>query len=187
MQITQTIVTELINRIKTELGNGLDGAGIAIVDADKKVVSMAISEAGEREFLGLTDTKGSYFYIRLNGAPSESRPAAAQRYGSCGNEIIERVPLKLVAMHPCQDPAELLNAFKFALYNQCLKKFQSVYQIADIRLFPVTSDCVPWRVYVSETGNKWESLHSMMQFVSIDFILQYQYTYTEKCVDYKIC
>ena len=188
MQIAQTIITEIINQIIAQLGNGLTGSGIAIKDIKGQVVSLELSGSGEREFLGLDDTKGSYFYIRQNGTPVETPvTSATARRGSCGTEILTRIPFKLVAMHRCQDPKTLVEAFKFALFTTNLTNVAKPYQVTDARALPSSFSAVPWEVYVSETGKDATTLQSGLQVVSVDFNLQFQYTYSDKCIEYKIC
>jgi len=187
MQIAQEIIQEIINQIVTTLGNGLTGSGIAIKDSQGKVVSLEVSQSGERIFLGLDDTKGSYFYIRQSGLSVEARVAAANRFGSCGNEMSVRIPFKLVAMHRCDDPKKLLESFKFALYSTNLKSFYTDFKVSNITLFPVSSNAISWEIYVQETGRDANTLQSTLQIISIDFILQFQHTYNNLCVDFKIC
>jgi len=185
MQIPQTIIDYIITEMSAIVG--FNGYGIAIKDVDGKVVSLALSESGEREFWGLDDTVGSKFYFRQNGNPSETRATAGNKIGSCGNEIIGRLPLKLVCQHPCESPAVLVDYLKYALFTTNFKRVNLGYDISDIRIFPVSYNAVPWNVYELESGRDPKTLVSNMQCISVDIVLQYQYTYSDKCKDFSIC
>ena len=61
------------------------------------------------------------------------------------------------------------------------------YDISDIRIFPVSYSAVPWNVYELESGRDPKTLVSNLQCISVDIVLQYQYTYSDKCKDFSIC
>ena len=186
MKIAQTIIDYIIDQIKNNIGNGIDGAGIGIIDASKKIVSATISDSGERDFLGLNDTRGNYFYFRTNGSPVESRLAAGSKRGSCGTQIQTRIPLKLVVQHRCESSIELVDVMKSALYTINLNRNWK-YDIFDIKLIPVSFNPSPFDVWKMETGRESNEFDSMWQIISIDFLLQIQYTYSNKCISFDIC
>lgn len=191
MIITQTIIDYLISQIQTELttvtGESVTGKGIAVKDVAGQVVELTVSANGHRNYVGIDDSKNAYFYIRLNGTTTEARKAANVKRGSCGIEMEIRTPFKLVFQHRCSDPRILLDSVKAALYNTSFKTIVWNYDIANIRLFPATSEVLSWSVYNQETGKEAKTLNSLMQIVSIDFTLVYDLVYNDKCQPFKFC
>lgn len=187
MIIAQTIVDQIISNIKAKLGNGIEGAGIGIRDTKNRVVTLYVSDSGDRINIGIDDREGSYFYIRENGVLSETRlQSRAQKFSSCF-EIQARYPMRLVAQHRCQDARTFLEAIKSALYSQKISSLLNPYDVRDVKFFPQNVNPIPWSVYATETGRDANQMQSNMQIVSIDFILQFTYTYSETCVNYEIC
>lgn len=191
MTVTQTIISEIISQVTASFeaatGTLISGAGLAIKDIEGKVVTLNVSASGEREYIGLTDTKGTYFYIRLaNTRVSETRKPANTKRGSCGIEQETRVILRLVAMHQCADAAMFAEIMKQALYTTDLKLIWP-YQIASAKLFPSTTNINPWEVYTEETGKEANTLNSYTQIIAIDFELRYDYTYSDKCGSLTLC
>jgi len=187
MIVTQYIVQQIIEQINTALGGAVCGGGIAIKDVEGKVVSLNTSEAGEREYLGLTDTKGTYFYIRLaNSRISETRKAANVRRGSCGIEQETKASFKLVAMTSCADALMWAEVVKQALYNVNLN-LNYPYSVVGAKLYPQSTNINSWEVYTEETGLDPKTLNSYIKIVSVDFELRYDYIYTDKCDNIKIC
>ena len=191
MYVTQVIIDYIIASLKNDLaiatGNVINGAGIAIKDVDGKVISLKSTYSGEHEYVGLNDTLNSYFYFRLNGSYTETRKAGNTKRGSCGLESEIRVPLKLVMQHKCADPRMLMDALKSSLYNVNYKWVKWEYDVINVKLFPGVSNVVSWEVYQSETGKDPKTLNSLMQMISVDFDLRYDFTWSEKCKPFKIC
>lgn len=189
MYVTQTIINELISQIDAQMlavNVHVNGQGIAVKDTSGQVVTMNVTANGHRKYVGIDDTKRTGYYIRTNGIISETRKAANVKRGSCGIEMDVRVPLKLVFWAACEDPRLLLDSVRFALYSSNLKqKYQ--YEIVNPRLFPAAVEVLPWVVYASETGKDAKTLNSLMQIVSIDFELRYDFSLTEKCKPFTIC
>lgn len=190
MYVTQDIITELIKQIDTAMAAvnvNVHGNGIAVKDTVGQVVSLNVTQNGTRNYVGITDTSRTGYYIRTNGIVSETRKAANLKRGSCGIELDVRVPFKLVFWHNCADPRMLLDSVKFALYGANFKGVQWQYAIVNPRLFPVSNEILPWVVYAAETGKDAKTLQSLMQIVSLDFELRYDFSLTEKCKPFKIC
>lgn len=187
MIIAQTIVDEIIKQIESAIGQDVTGRGIGIFDINNRVVSLDISNSGEREYLGLTDTRGFYFYIRANGNPNESRITGRTKTGSCGLESRSRIPMKMVIMKSCSDSRALLDAFRKSLYSVNFSRFKPVYKINDIKIQPASFNVVPWQIYKDETGLDPKTFSSSIQIVSIDFNLEYFYNYADECPDFDIC
>ena len=190
MYVTQNIITELIKQIDTAMAAvnvNVNGNGIAVKDTAGQVVTMNVTQNGTRNYVGITDTARTGYYIRTNGIISETRKAANTKRGSCGIELDVRVPLKLVFWHLCADPRMLLDSVKFALYGANFKGIQWQYAIVNPRLFPVSNEVLPWTVYAAETGKDPKTLLSLMQIVSLDFELRYDFSLTEKCKPFAIC
>ena len=107
MYVTQDIITELIKQIDTAMAAvnvNVHGNGIAVKDTAGQVVTLNVTQNGTRNYVGITDTARTGYYIRTNGIVSETRKAANTKRGSCGIELDVRVPLKLVFWHVCADP-----------------------------------------------------------------------------------
>ena len=190
MYVTQNIITELIKQIDTAMAAvnvNVHGNGIAVKDTAGQVVTLNVTQNGTRNYVGITDTARTGYYIRTNGIVSETRKAANTKRGSCGIELDVRVPLKLVFWHVCADPRMLLDSVKFALYGANFKGVQWQYAIVNPRLFPVSNEVLPWTVYAAETGKDPKTLLSLMQIVSLDFELRYDFSLTEKCKPFAIC
>lgn len=190
MYVTQDIITELIKQIDTAMASvnvNVHGNGIAVKDTAGQVVTLNVTQNGTRNYVGITDTARTGYYIRTNGIVSETRKAANTKRGSCGIELDVRVPLKLVFWHVCADPRMLLDSVKFALYGANFKGVQWQYSIVNPRLFPVSNEILPWTVYAAETGKDPKTLLSLMQIVSLDFELRYDFSLTEKCKPFAIC
>jgi hypothetical protein len=190
MYVTQDIITELIKQIDTAMAAvnvNVNGNGIAVKDTSSQVVTLNVTQNGTRNYVGITDTARTGYYIRVNGIVSETRKAANTKRGSCGIELDVRVPLKLVFWHLCADPRMLLDSVKFALYGANFKGIQWQYAIVNPRLFPVSNEILPWTVYAAETGKDPKTLLSLMQIVSLDFELRYDFSLTEKCKPFTIC
>lgn len=190
MYVTQNIITELIKQIDTAMAAvnvNVNGNGIAVKDTAGQVVTLNVTQNGTRNYVGITDTARTGYYIRTNGIVSETRKAANTKRGSCGIELDVRVPLKLVFWHQCADPRLLLDSVKFALYGANFKGVQWQYAIVNPRLFPVSNEVLPWTVYAAETGKDPKTLLSLMQIVSLDFELRYDFSLTEKCKPFAIC
>ena len=190
MYVTQDIITELIKQIDTAMAAvnvNVHGNGIAVKDTAGQVVTLNVTQNGTRNYVGITDTARTGYYIRTNGIVSETRKAANTKRGSCGIELDVRVPLKLVFWHVCADPRMLLDSVKFALYGANFKGIQWQYAIVNPRLFPVSNEVLPWTVYAAETGKDPKTLLSLMQIVSLDFELRYDFSLTEKCKPFAIC
>jgi hypothetical protein len=190
MYVTQDIITELIKQIDTAMAAvnvNVNGNGIAVKDTAGQVVTLNVTQNGTRNYVGITDTARTGYYIRVNGIVSETRKAANTKRGSCGIELDVRVPLKLVFWHVCADPRMLLDSVKFALYGANFKGVQWQYAIVNPRLFPVSNEVLPWTVYAAETGKDPKTLLSLMQIVSLDFELRYDFSLTEKCKPFAIC
>ena len=190
MYVTQNIITELIKQIDTAMAAvnvNVHGNGIAVKDTAGQVVTLNVTQNGTRNYVGITDTARTGYYIRTNGIVSETRKAANTKRGSCGIELDVRVPLKLVFWHVCADPRMLLDSVKFALYGANFKGVQWQYAIVNPRLFPVSNEVLPWTVYAAETGKDPKTLLSLMQIVSLDFELRYDFSLTEKCKPFTIC
>jgi hypothetical protein len=183
MKIAQNIVKEIIRQMAAFDPNLSNGRGIAIKDVKGQVVSLEVSASGERDYLGLSDIEGTYYYFRLNGTTTEVAATPAQRYGSCSMQIQQRVPLKLVAQHRCQSPIDFLESLKSALYSTTPK----MNGVDNILFLPANSNPVPWEVYAAETGREPETLQSLLQVVSLDFTLQIQYSPSNECFNNKIC
>lgn len=186
MRIAQTIVQYIIQEIITVFPN-LSGDGLGIKDVDSRIVTMDATQSGERTYIGLDDTKGNRFYIRLNGLAAETAVTGGTKRGSCGNEIQARYPLRLVVQHNCQTASDLVESIKHALYTINFTKHIWSYDVTNIKLVPVSVNVVDWQVYQEETGQQPKSLHSVLQFASVDFTLQFVYTYSNKCIDFNIC
>lgn len=190
MYVTQNIITELIKQIDTAMAAvnvNVNGNGIAVKDTAGQVVTMNVTQNGTRNYVGITDTARTGYYIRTNGIVSETRKAANTKRGSCGIELDVRIPLKLVFWHVCADPRMLLDSVKFALYGANFKGVQWQYAIVNPRLFPVSNEVLPWTVYAAETGKDPKTLLSLMQIISLDFELRYDFSLTEKCKPFAIC
>jgi hypothetical protein len=190
MYVTQNIITELIKQIDIAMSAvnvNVNGNGIAVKDTAGQVVTLNVTQNGTRNYVGITDTSGAGYYIRTNGIVSETRKAANTKRGSCGIELDVRVPFKLVFWNLCADPRMLLDSVKFALYGANFKGIQWQYAIVNPRLFPVSNEILPWTVYAAETGKDPKTLLSLMQIVSIDFELRYDFSLTEKCKPFTIC
>jgi hypothetical protein len=190
MYVTQDIITELIKQIDTAMqavNVNVNGNGIAVKDTAGQVVTLNVTQNGTRNYVGITDTARTGYYIRTNGIVSETRKAANTKRGSCGIELDVRVPFKLVFWHLCADPRMLLDSVKFALYGANFKGVQWQYAIVNPRLFPVSNEILPWTVYAAETGKDPKTLLSLMQIVSLDFELRYDFSLTEKCKPFAIC
>lgn len=190
MYVTQDIITELIKQIDISMAAvnvNVHGNGIAVKDTAGQVVTLNVTQNGTRNYVGITDTARTGYYIRTNGIVSETRKAANTKRGSCGIELDVRVPLKLVFWHQCADPRMLLDSIKFALYGANFKGIQWQYAIVNTRLFPLSNEILPWVVYAAETGKDPKTLQSLMQIVSLDFELRYDFSLTEKCKPFKIC
>jgi hypothetical protein len=190
MYVTQNIITELIKQINTAMAAvnvNVNGNGIAVKDTAGQVVTLNVTQNGTRNYVGITDTSGAGYYIRTNGIVSETRKAANTKRGSCGIELDVRVPFKLVFWNLCADPRMLLDSVKFALYGANFKGVQWQYAIVNPRLFPVSNEILPWTVYAAETGKDPKTLLSLMQIVSLDFELRYDFSLTEKCKPFAIC
>jgi hypothetical protein len=190
MYVTQDIITELIKQIDTAMAAvnvNVNGNGIAVKDTAGQVVTLNVTQNGTRNYVGITDTARTGYYIRTNGIVSETRKAANTKRGSCGIELDVRVPFKLVFWHVCADPRMLLDSVKFALYGANFKGVQWQYAIVNPRLFPVSNEVLPWTVYAAETGKDPKTLLSLMQIVSLDFELRYDFSLTEKCKPFAIC
>jgi|32_taG_2_1085360.scaffolds.fasta_scaffold05764_3 hypothetical protein len=187
MKLAQNITDEIISQIQTAIGNDTHGDGIAVFDTDGRVVSLAISSSGEREYFGLNDTKGNRFYIRLNGSVTESRITGNQKRGSCGVEDRTRIPMRLVAQHVCEDPRTLVEGYKRALYRVNLPLKYDGFSLQYIRIIPVSMNPIPWDVFAAETKKDPADLVSFMQIIAIDFVLEYQYNYADKCPIINIC
>jgi hypothetical protein len=190
MYVTQDIITELIKQIDTAMATvnvNVNGNGIAVKDTASQVVTLNVTQNGTRNYVGITDTSRTGYYIRTNGIVSETRKAANTKRGSCGIELDVRIPFKLVFWHLCADPRMLLDSVKFALYGANFKGVQWQYAIVNPRLFPVSNEVLPWTVYAAETGKDPKTLLSLMQIVSLDFELRYDFSLTEKCKPFAIC
>lgn len=190
MYVTQNIITELIKQIDTAMAAvnvNVHGNGIAVKDTAGQVVTLNVTQNGTRNYVGISDTQRTGYYIRTNGIVSETRKAANTKRGSCGIELDVRVPLKLVFWHVCADPRMLLDSVKFALYGANFKGVQWQYAIVNPRLFPISNEVLPWTVYAAETGKDPKTLLSLMQIVSLDFELRYDFSLTEKCKPFTIC
>jgi hypothetical protein len=190
MYVTQTIITELISQINAAMqavNVNVSGNGIAVKDTAGQVVTLNVTQNGTRNYVGITDTQRTGYYIRLNGITSETRKAGNIKRGSCGIELDVRIPLKLVFWHQCADPRLLLDSVKFALYGANFKGIQWQYDIVNPRLFPVNVEILPWVVFQSETGKNAKDLQSLMQIISLDFELRYDFSLTEKCKPFTIC
>ena len=190
MYVTQNIITELIKQIDTAMAAvnvNVHGNGIAVKDTAGQVVTLNVTQNGTRNYVGITDTQRTGYYIRTNGIVSETRKAANTKRGSCGIELDVRVPLKLVFWHVCADPRMLLDSVKFALYGANFKGIQWQYAIVNPRLFPVSNEVLPWTVYAAETGKDPKTLLSLIQIVSLYFELRYDFSLTEKCKPFAIC
>ena len=190
MYVTQDIITELIKQIDTAMAAvnvNVNGNGIAVKDTAGQVVTLNVTQNGTRNYVGISDTARTGYYIRTNGIVSETRKAANTKRGSCGIELDVRVPFKLVFWHVCADPRMLLDSVKFALYGANFKGVQWQYAIVNPRLFPVSNEILPWTVYAAETGKDPKTLLSLMQIVSLDFELRYDFSLTEKCKPFAIC
>jgi hypothetical protein len=191
MIVAQEIIDYIISQVSAEMsantGQIISGAGIAVKDIAGQVVTLQVDYKGFRNYVGLDDSKTGYFYIRLNGQFSEPRKAANVKRGSCGIESEVRIPLKLVFQHRCADPRVLLDAVKAALFNISFSGVKWNYNIVSPKLYPLTSELLPWVVYQSETGKDPKTLNNLMQIVSVDFELRFDYTYTEKCKPFSFC
>ena len=191
MYATQTIIDYIINSLKTEMqlasGSIVNGSGLCIKDIENKVVSLNVNGSGEREYCGLNDALNTYFYIRLNGQYSQTRKASNTKRGSCGLEAEIRVPLKIVMQHKCADPRLLMDFLNSNLYNINYKMIKWNYDIMNVRLFPGVINIIPWENYQSETGKDPKTLNSLMQIISADFELRYDFTWNDKCDKFKIC
>lgn len=187
MILAQNIIDQVISQIETAIGNDTHGDGIGIFDINGHVVSLSVSSSGERKYIGLDDTNGNRFYIRLNGSVTESRITGTQKRGSCGTEDRVRIPMRLVAQHVCDDPRSLLEGYKRALYRVKLPKKFDGFQMQYTRINPVSMNPIPWDVFAAETKKQASELKSMIQIVSIDFILEYQYNYADDCPTINIC
>jgi hypothetical protein len=185
MKIAQTIVQYIISEIERTFPN-VTGGGIGIKDVDGRVVSMDVVQ-GEREYLGLEDTKGTWFYIRLTSAATETAATGGTRRGSCGVEIQARYPMRLVIQHRCQTASDLVESIKHALFTTDFSQRIWGYDVTNIKINPSAVNVIPWSVYQEETGQAPKTLHSEQQFAAVDFVLQFVYTYSNKCVDFTIC
>jgi hypothetical protein len=190
MYVTQNIITELIKQIDASMlavNVNVNGQGIAVKDIDSQVVTLNVTQNGHRNYVGISDTARTGYYIRVNGTSSETRKAGNTKRGSCGIELDVRVPFKLVFWNLCADPRMLLDSVKFALYGANLKAVNYNYSVVNPRLFPVSNEILPWVVYAAETGKDAKTLQSLMQIVSIDFELRYDLALNEKCKPFTIC
>jgi hypothetical protein len=65
----------------------VNGQGIAVKDIDSQVVTLNVTQNGHRNYVGISDTSGTGYYIRVNGTSSETRKAGNTKRGSCGIEL----------------------------------------------------------------------------------------------------
>lgn len=192
MIIVQTILNHVIESVKTALEaqtkTTVCGAGLAVKDMNGTVVSSEIDQYSNRKYLGPTDTKGTYFYIRLNGKSSELKAGKAAKRGSCALQQEIKVPLRLVAMHKCADTRLWVDAVKAALYNTSFKGINfDGFDVVDVTINPISSNMLPWEVYKDETNKNYETFSSQWQLVSVDFELRFDLTYSKKCNNFDIC
>jgi hypothetical protein len=184
--IIDVIITEIITELTAVTGEVITGAGLTVKDTSGQVVTLESGVNGDRKYSGLDDSKGTYFYIRINGNITEGRKPANTKRGSCGIESEIRIPLKLVIQHRCADPRKLLDVVKSALFTANLKQ-NWLYNIVNVKLYPTSSNVLPWDVYNSETGNEAKTMNSLLQIVSTDFELRFDFNYNNKCDDFNLC
>jgi hypothetical protein len=184
--IIDVIITEIITELTAVTGEVITGAGLTVKDTSGQVVTLESGVNGDRKYSGLDDSKGTYFYIRINGNITEGRKPANTKRGSCGIESEIRIPLKLVIQHRCADPRKLLDVVKSALFTANLKQ-NWLYNIVNVKLYPTSSNVLPWDVYNSETGKEAKTMNSLLQIVSTDFELRFDFNYNNKCDDFNLC
>lgn len=184
--IIDVIIAEIIAELTSVTGEVITGAGLTVKDTSGQVVTLESGANGERKYSGLDDSKGTYFYIRINGNITEGRKPANTKRGSCGIESEIRLPLKLVIQHRCADPRKLLDVVKSALFTANLKN-SWLYNIVNVKLYPTASNVLPWDVYNSETGKEAKTMNSLLQIVSTDFELRFDFNYNNKCDDFNLC
>jgi len=184
--IIDVIIAEIIAELTAVTGEVITGAGLTVKDTSGQVVTLESGANGERKYSGLDDSKGTYFYIRINGNITEGRKPANTKRGSCGIESEIRLPLKLVIQHRCADPRKLLDVVKSALFTANLKN-NWLYNIVNVKLYPTASNVLPWDVYNSETGKEAKTMNSLLQIVSTDFELRFDFNYNNKCDDFNLC
>ena len=71
--IIDVIITEIITELTAVTGEVITGAGLTVKDTSGQVVTLESGVNGERKYSGLDDSKGTYFYIRINGNITEGR------------------------------------------------------------------------------------------------------------------
>lgn len=184
--IIDVIIAEIIAELTAVTGEVITGAGLTVKDTSGQVVTLESGANGERKYSGLDDSKGTYFYIRINGNITEGRKPANIKRGSCGIESEIRLPLKLVIQHRCADPRKLLDVVKSALFTANLKN-NWLYNIVNVKLYPTASNVLPWDVYSNETGKEAKTMNSLLQIVSTDFELRFDFNYNNKCDDFNLC
>jgi len=173
MQI-QEVANELISQMSIYLSSvfskQIKGYGIGAKDLNDNIVTIC---GDERFYIGITDNKGTFFYLRYTGI-STMRPAkGAEAIGACVNNIVS-IPIRAVIVSDCSCSETLLSLLQQAIAKAQLNKSYKLGQRfpkINFKSFLIST----LDIFSEETGkDKKELLSNAIKLAAIDFELTFR-------------
>lgn len=171
--ILQEIATEMISQIESKMQAALNapvkGFGLGIKTPGGEVVDAAVSQNGERKFIGISDNKGTFFYIRYTGQATTRKLQRAEKMGACNEQLIS-APFRIVFIHHCSDPQKLLILLQNAIAGVDFSGHQWQYGQKKVEVHEKNFSFIPWDIFNQETDKpKTEFKSAVIQLIAIDF------------------
>lgn len=187
-------ITDLTNDPNSVNTTKVPGKGLGIQQPDGQVVAAHVEPpAQERDFIGITDQEGNFFYIRYRDKITKRLLSKNEKRGSCCNDAETIVPLRLVAVHTCNDARSLSLAYNTALADTDLisKDVQTSYKypVNKPKIVLVSCEFIPWQVFTEETKQDPTTYNyaADLALISIDFDLVYNVDLHKMCINPSIC
>ena len=158
------------NYLSTAFGKEVKGYGIGSKDFDNNIVTVC---GNERVYIGITDNKGTFFYLRYTGISTMRAAKGAEAIGACVNNIVS-VPVRAVLVSDCICSETLLALLQQAIVKAQLNKAYKLGQRfpkTNFKSFLIST----LDIFAEETGkDKKELVSNVIKLSAIDFELTFR-------------
>jgi len=181
--IGKDIISQIEIKLSDIYGRKIKGFGVGHKDVDGKIVVGQV----EKNYIGITDNIGSFFYIRYT-AQNVVRVALSglESVGACASNIFS-FPLRIVLINDmCNDYESVSNALISAVNSIKINKQYPSGAISP-RVAIKTFNMSSFDVFAEETGlDKSQFLSSAIHVCSLDFDLKFKQK-NNYCKQIKLC
>lgn len=188
--LTQIIADEIIKSVSNSLSNfsgqNIKGYGIGTQQIDGRVVTID-ENSGERDYIGLSDKEGNFFYLRYS-AKVDLRPfSASNQRGACVADVQVSAPIRAVLVYDCENPLNLAKIFNNSFYGVDLPRHLFYgHAIERARINPKAYNWDAYQNFKEESKTDDDSFSTSLQIITFDFSIEYVTSFAN-CAQIKKC